>query len=167
MDSDYCLIGMENNTSTCITNNIRHFIGPLRPINNRAIKGYGVVIKVRGEGMFKWNSEEDVGQIHSIIIHKVNYVTESPISCSSYNIGINTKITIIPYLGTYAPTPDAYTARQALTHVTFFVVETEEDLNLKYKEHVCFETILVSDYGKNVNEDLLRHRNIWKRDEVL
>ena len=60
-------------------NNINNFIVPLKPINNRVMKGYGGVIKVRGEVMVKWNIKYDDGQIHFIIIHNINYVPASPI----------------------------------------------------------------------------------------
>ena len=77
--SDYLLIGVEHHASTFMTNITRHFIGPLKPISNRVVKAYGGVIKVIGEGTVKCNIEDDDEQIHSIIIHKVNYLPEDPV----------------------------------------------------------------------------------------
>ena len=79
MELNYLLVAVENNASTLMTNNIHHFIGSLNPIKNRAVKGYGGVIKVRGEGRVKWKIECYDGKIHSIIIQKVNYFPEAPI----------------------------------------------------------------------------------------
>ena len=62
-----------------MTNNIRHFIGPLKPINNGVVKFYGGVINIRGEGTVKCKIEESYGQIHSIIVHRANYVPEATI----------------------------------------------------------------------------------------
>ena len=78
-DSDYLLILVDNNSSTFMTNNVRHFIGTLKPTNNRLVKGNIWVIKVIEERTVKWNIEYDDGHIYSIIIHKVNYVPEAPI----------------------------------------------------------------------------------------
>ena len=79
MESDALLVGADNNTSTCMAIKIHHFIGTLKPIKNRLVKGYGVVVKVREEVMVKYKMKNNDGQIHFIIVHKVNYVPGSPI----------------------------------------------------------------------------------------
>ena len=75
----YLLIGVDNYVSTFMTNNICHFIRPLKSINNRVVKVYLGVIKVRIEVGIKRKTEDDECQIHSIIIHNVNYTLEAPI----------------------------------------------------------------------------------------
>ena len=79
VESDYFLIGFYINDSTCIINNVNHFIGPLRPINNRVVNVYGGMIKFRREVTLKWNIEDNDRNVHSVIIHNVNYLPESPI----------------------------------------------------------------------------------------
>ena len=44
--SDSLLIGVVNHSSSYMTNGIRHFIGTIKPINNRVSKGCIGVIKV-------------------------------------------------------------------------------------------------------------------------
>ena len=53
---------MVNHSYTRITNNTNHFIVPLKPIKNRVVTGYGVVIKVRGLDMVKWKIEDYYGK---------------------------------------------------------------------------------------------------------
>ena len=77
MDSYYLFIAVDNHASTCMTKNVNHFILPHRPINNRVVKGYGGLVKVRGDETVKCKIEDDDGKIHSIIIHNVNYLPES------------------------------------------------------------------------------------------
>ena len=43
-----------------------------------AVKGYGGVIKVGGEGMVKWKIQDDDLKKCFIIIHRVNYVPKAP-----------------------------------------------------------------------------------------
>ena len=62
-----------------MTNNANHFIGPLRQINNRAVKVYVGLIKVGVEGKSKWKIEDRNGKVHSIITHNVNYIPKDPI----------------------------------------------------------------------------------------
>ena len=59
--------------------NINKFIGLLRPIKNSLVKGYGVMIKVRGDVIVKMKIEDDDGEIYFIVIHNVNYIPEYPI----------------------------------------------------------------------------------------
>ena len=54
VDQDSLLIGVDNLAYTLMINNIHHFIGTLITITIRVVKGYGGVIKVRGEGTVKW-----------------------------------------------------------------------------------------------------------------
>ena len=42
------LIGVDKHAHTCITNNTNHFIGQLRPIKHRVVKGYWGYDKVQG-----------------------------------------------------------------------------------------------------------------------
>ena len=72
VDSDSFLIVIVNHASTRMTKNVNNFIGPIRNINNRVVKGYLAVIKVRGEGTHTWIIEEGDGEVYSIIIHNVN-----------------------------------------------------------------------------------------------
>ena len=60
-----------------MTKKVNHFIGSPRPIKNRAVKVYGGIKKVMGEGKIKWKIEYKDGKIHSIIIHNVKYVPEA------------------------------------------------------------------------------------------
>ena len=41
VELDSLIIGVENHASNCTTNNICHFIGHLKHISNRVVKGYG------------------------------------------------------------------------------------------------------------------------------
>ena len=42
-----------------MSNNVKHFIGPLPPIRNILVKGYGGIVKVRSEITIKWKIEYD------------------------------------------------------------------------------------------------------------
>ena len=77
LESYSLFVGLVNHASTCISNNTNYFIGPLKPINDRIVKGCGGVIKVVGEGTAKYSIEDDYVQIHSIIIHNLNYIPEA------------------------------------------------------------------------------------------
>ena len=44
------------------------------------VKGFGVLVQVKGEGTLMWKIEDDDGVIHPINIKKALYVPESP-SC--------------------------------------------------------------------------------------
>ena len=46
--SNSFLIGVDNHASTCMANNINHFMGLLKNINNRVVKGCAEVIYIRG-----------------------------------------------------------------------------------------------------------------------
>ena len=78
VDSEYLLFGMDNIASTCMKNNIYHFIGLIKPINNRVVKVYAGLITVRREGKVKYNIEDNDRQIHSTTIHNTNYMPEAP-----------------------------------------------------------------------------------------
>ena len=41
------------------------------------VKGYWGVIKIKVDGTVKWKIEDYVNQLHSIIIHKVNYLLKA------------------------------------------------------------------------------------------
>ena len=47
------------------------------------VKGFGVLVQVKGEGTLMWKIEDDDGVIHPINIKKALYVPESP-SCLLY-----------------------------------------------------------------------------------
>ena len=53
VESDYLLVEVDNNASALMAINIHIFIGTLKPIKNRVVKGCGVVVKVIGEGTVK------------------------------------------------------------------------------------------------------------------
>ena len=53
VESDSLLVEVDNNASTCMAIKICHFLVTLKPNNNRLVKGYGVVVKVRREGTVK------------------------------------------------------------------------------------------------------------------
>ena len=123
MEPDYLLIGVDKHASTCMVNSIRHFIGPLKPTKNSMVKGYGGLIKVRGEGKMKWNTEYDSGQIQSMIIHKVNYVLEYLVTFYFYNSGISKPLTIIQNLMKHGDPPRprtvSYTGTNKGTSVSY------------------------------------------------
>ena len=79
VELDFFLIGVENRISTCMNNNDHNFIVYLRPINNRVVKVYVVVINVRGKEILKWKMEDDDGNVHSIIIQNLDCVPEASI----------------------------------------------------------------------------------------
>ena len=56
-----------------------YFIGHLKFINDRLVKGYVLYINVREEVMVKMKIEDYEGQIHSIIIQNVNYFPKASI----------------------------------------------------------------------------------------
>ena len=62
-----------------MTKSTNHFIGNIKPISKWVVKDYGVVVRVIIEGTVKWKVEDNYSQIHSIIIHNVNYVCEAAI----------------------------------------------------------------------------------------
>ena len=66
-----------------MNNNANNVIVPLIPINNIVVKGYGGLIKVRGEGTIKYKIEDSNGKIYSVIIKNVKYGPEAPI-CLKY-----------------------------------------------------------------------------------
>ena len=53
---------VDNHASTCMSDNINHFVKLIFPINNHAVKGYVGMVKFRGEGTIKWKIEDDNSQ---------------------------------------------------------------------------------------------------------
>ena len=63
-----------------MTKNINLFVGPLRPMKKKVVKGCGGMITIRGEETIKWKIEENNEKINYIFIHSINYVP-GPIIC--------------------------------------------------------------------------------------
>ena len=73
VDSESFIVRLDKDSSSYISNNIKHFIGPLIQIKNLVVKVYVVVVKVRGEGGIKWGIEYNYEGLNFIIIHNINY----------------------------------------------------------------------------------------------
>ena len=80
VDSDSFMIGIDNNSSTTISNRSSHFIGTITPVKGKFVNGFGSVVQVKGEGMIIWKIEDDDEIVHSIKIKKALYVPEA-LSC--------------------------------------------------------------------------------------
>ena len=78
MDSDSFTIGIDNHTSTTISNISSHFVGKITLVKGKMVKGFGGVIQFKGEGGIVWKLEDDNGIVHTIKIKKALYVPESP-----------------------------------------------------------------------------------------
>jgi hypothetical protein len=76
-DSDSFLIGVDNHSTTTISNDKSHFIGPIRP-TNVGIKGFGgTCVRAKGIGTVKWKIEDDEGKVHTFTIQNALYVPDS------------------------------------------------------------------------------------------
>ena len=71
------MIGVDNHASKMISNDISHFIGPIRP-TNVGVKGFGGnMVKATSKGNVKWKIEDDDGRVHIFTIHNALYVPQS------------------------------------------------------------------------------------------
>ena len=143
-------------------------------------ESYGGVIKVREEDAVKWNIEDDDVQIHSTIIHNVNYVPEAPICLISPQHWAKPDGT---WCSTKAKNFILYWNQERYNHTihwdagtntvhiclspstntcNFIVTAIEEDLNSEDKAHVLFYAALVSDDEDDRNEGSLKHRHIYQ-----
>ena len=79
-DTDSYLIGVDSHASRCISNNIDHFVTPIKPSRKGSCKGFGgSETTISGEGTIKWKWLDDTGSIHTMMIKGALYVPQSTI----------------------------------------------------------------------------------------
>ena len=77
VDSESFTIGIDNHTSTTTPNRSRNFVGTIKPVKGKMVKGFGGVVQVMGDGTILWKIEDDDGVVHTINIKKALYVLEA------------------------------------------------------------------------------------------
>ena len=77
VDSDSFMIGIDNNSSTTISNRSSHFIGTITPVKWKMVKDFVGVVQGKGEGAIICKIEDDDGIVHSSKIKKALYLPEA------------------------------------------------------------------------------------------
>ena len=80
MDPDSFITAIDKNSYTTIHNKSIHFIGVITTVKGKMVKGFGLMVQVKGEGTLIWKIEDGDGIIHPIKTKKAIYVPEEP-SC--------------------------------------------------------------------------------------
>ena len=81
-DSDSFQIGIDNHSSYSISNNLEHFIAPLRPLHTQLL-GTNSISAIKGRGTICWKIDDDNGCTHLITLPDDLYIPSSPISLLS------------------------------------------------------------------------------------
>ena len=76
-DSDSFRIGVDNQSSFSISNNLDDFITPPSPINAKLL-GINGVSAILGRGTVRWHIDDDDGRTHPITLPNTLYVPSSP-----------------------------------------------------------------------------------------
>ena len=79
-DSDSQVIGVDNHTSRCMSNNLSDFITELKPANNTKVKGVGDNLQINGIGTWRWRIQDDQSNHHDIYMKNALYIPDLPIS---------------------------------------------------------------------------------------
>eukprot|EP00957_Ditylum_brightwellii_P069217 5255265-Ditylum_brightwellii.AAC.1 len=80
MDSDSFVIHVDNCASTCVSNDINHFVLVIDTLHSHYIKATGGNhIKVHGKGMIRWSIQDNSGTVHPIYIKDALFVPEATV----------------------------------------------------------------------------------------
>ena len=73
-DSDSFDIGIDTHASFTMSNNRRHFVGPIKPSRSAIVNGVNGSLPIKGVGTVKWTVTDDSGRDHIFRIHGTLYV---------------------------------------------------------------------------------------------
>lgn len=63
-ESDSFVIGIDNHASRTISNNKSHFVGRIRRIDRKHVKGIDGQLSIKGIGTIEWKIADDDGVVH-------------------------------------------------------------------------------------------------------
>ena len=92
-DWDSLKIGVDNHATTCISPDLKDFVGPIIP-SNSSLKIIAAGLAVQGTGAISWNIQDDTRLKHEIIIRDCFLYQNQNFICSLHNTGPKTPTTI-------------------------------------------------------------------------
>ena len=83
-DTSSFIIGVDSHATRCISNDISHFSGTIKPIRQGHCSGFGgTKTPIVGKGSVKWKFSDDKGIIHTFLIDNCLYVPKATICLMS------------------------------------------------------------------------------------
>lgn len=170
-DSDSFIIGIDNHSSRVMSNDRRHFKGPIRKLSKQFVITPAGNLAIKGEGIVEWPITDDDGRVHKLRFH-AQYVPGLPIcllppQCWSQQakdnfptangtLAIDTADACIlywkqrRYKKTVPWNPNGmnvarFRSASGTMQYRVFAATLDTELHTKDTEHVCFETHVIPD----------------------